>query len=154
MAENESKRKILVGRKLRPVTFTIDKNSVHDFSRLVNETNAVYFDPKAAALAGYPTCVVPPSYTQLVALAMIRSLDWKADLMLDWNTQTAMYGEQDLEYFRPLFYAEKLTVNAQISGVEHKAGKRTFDAVAIAIQVQDESGDLAMAGGIQLLLFD
>lgn len=152
--EKQIDRKMLVGRSLPPVSFVIEQDVVREFSQLVGETNAVYTDRALARKAGYDDCVVPPSYTQLVALALIRSLDWEVDLKLDWNVATAMYGEQDLRYFRPLYHGETLEVSAHISNAERKSGRRAFDVVDINLRVEGDPGELVMEGQIKLLIFD
>lgn len=147
-------RKTLIGRSLPPVSFALKQDVVREFNLIVGETDAVYTDRTVARKAGYNDCVVPPSYTQLVALALIRSLDWDVDLKLDWNVATAMYGEQDLRYFRPLYYGETLEVTSYISNVERKRGRRVFDVVSIDLRVEGDPGETVMEGQIQLLIFD
>jgi acyl dehydratase len=84
---------------------------------------------------------------------MLRSFDWEKDFFLDYRTGTAMFGEQELEYLRPLYVGETLTIQGSVADVYEKRGKRVFDVAWVRFTATDESGTIAFQGAQSYILF-
>jgi acyl dehydratase len=84
---------------------------------------------------------------------MLRSFDWEKDFFLDYKTGTAMFGEQELEYLRPLYVGEILTIQGTVVDVYEKQGKRLFDVAKVSVKATDESGGIAFQGALSYILF-
>ena len=109
---------------------------------------------EAAKAVGYARRVTPPSFAPFVAVqALLRTFDWETDFRFDYRTGTAMFGEQELEYRRPLYVGETLTVRAEVADVYEKQGKRRFDVIQVSFTAADESGDTAFRGVQSYILF-
>ena len=64
-----------------------------------------------------------------------------------------MFGEQELEYLRPLYVGETLTFQSRVTDVYEKQGKRTFDIVWVSFTAADEGGALALQGAQSYIIF-
>ena len=64
-----------------------------------------------------------------------------------------MFGEQELEYLRPLYFGETLFVQGIVLDVLEKKGKRLFDVVKMKLTATDESGSIAFHGLLDYILF-
>ena len=64
-----------------------------------------------------------------------------------------MFGEQELEYLRPLYVGETLTIRAKVADVYEKARKRTFDVIQVRFTATDDSEAVAFHGAQSYILF-
>ena len=144
----------LIGRVLKTVSYTIREDDLDMYLPVAGEEHAAFLDDEAAKAAGYVRRVTPPSFAPFVAVqALLRTFDWETDFRFDYRTGTAMFGEQELEYRRPLYVGETLTVRAEVTDVYEKQGKRRFDVIQVSFTAADESGDTAFHGVQSYILF-
>ena len=138
-------RTALIGRPLRAATYTVSEVDVNDFLGVVAEPD---FAPASGRLA-------PPSFAPFVAvLGLLKTFDWQDDFLFDYRTGTAMFGEQSIEFHRPLLVGESVSISAAISDVYEKQGKQTFDVVEVTFDIKRrEDGDLLMSGQQSYILF-
>jgi acyl dehydratase len=64
-----------------------------------------------------------------------------------------MFGEQELEYLRPLYAGETLTIQSSVADVYEKQGKRTFDVVTVQFSATDQRGAKVFRGSQAYILF-
>ena len=65
-----------------------------------------------------------------------------------------MFGEQSIEFHRPLSVGESVAISAAISDVYEKQGKQTFDVIEVTFDIKRrEDGDLLMSGQQSYILF-
>src|SRR5262249_54545820 len=141
-------RKALIGKTFPAVQRVISEDDIKDYLRVAGEAHPAFVNDAGARAAGYERRVIPPSFAPFLAiLGMLRSFDWEKDFFLDYRTGTAMFGEQELEYFRPLYVGETLTIQGTVSDVYEKQGKRVFDVARVSVKATDEGGGIAFQGG-------
>ena len=146
----------LVGRQLRKATYTVSEVDVNDFLGVVTEpafaAPGMGSENDAEIVARR---LAPPSFAPFVAvLGLLKTLDWQEDFLFDYRTGTAMFGEQSIEFHRPLLVGESVAISAAISDVYEKQGKQTFDVVEVAFEIKSsEEGDLLMSGQQSYILF-
>lgn len=147
-------RKTLIGRVFPDVTYIIDERDINDYVPVAEESHPAFRDDAGARAAGYERRVIPPSFAPYISIiGLLRAFDWERDFYLDYKTGTAMFGEQELEYLRPLYVGEKLTVHSSVSDVYEKKGKRSFDVAQVKFTVTDESGAVAIQGAQSYIIF-
>jgi len=147
-------RKTLIGRTFPAVTYIISEDDIRDYLPVAGEEHPAFCSDEEARAAGYERRVIPPSFAPFVAvLGMLRSFDWEKDFFLDYRTGTAMFGEQELEYLRPLYVGETLTIQGTVVDVYEKQGKRAFDVARVSLKATDESGGIAFQGALSYILF-
>ncbi|HYB92124.1 MAG TPA: MaoC family dehydratase N-terminal domain-containing protein [Candidatus Binataceae bacterium] len=112
--------KSMVGRKGKPFKMPIEWGKVREFARAVKDPNPLYFDPELAKkeLGGIP---IPVTFLQTSAF-------WQeADSgpgMGGFDLRRILHGEQEFEFFKPIFVGDTLTGVSQIADVYEKEGGR------------------------------
>ena len=146
-------RKTLIGKVLREAKYVINEDDLREYLPVCAEDHPAFFSDAGARAAGYERRVIPPSFAPHIAvLVLLRAFDW-ADFFFDYKTGTAMFGEQELEYLRPLYAGETLTIQSSVADVYEKQGKRTFDVVTVQFSATDQRGAAVFRGSQAYLLF-
>ena len=144
-------RTALIGRPLRAATYIVSEVDVNDFLGVVAEPDFAPNDGSEAASGR----LAPPSFAPFVAvLGLLKTFDWQEDFLFDYRTGTAMFGEQSIEFHRPLVVGESVAISAAISDVYEKQGKQTFDVIEVTFDIKSrDEGDLLMSGQQSYILF-
>ena len=148
-------RTALIGRPLRAATYTVSEVDVNDFLGVVAEPDFAPTDGSESGAEAASGRLAPPSFAPFVAvLGLLKTFDWQEDFLFDYRTGTAMFGEQSIEFHRPLSVGESVAISAAISDVYEKQGKQTFDVVEVTFDIKRrEDGDLLMSGQQSYILF-
>jgi len=153
-------RTTLIGRSLRSATYTVTEVDVNDFLGVVDEPDFVAFSNEsglgeATATATEAARLAPPSFAPFVAvLGLLKTFDWQEDFLFDYRTGTAMFGEQSIQFHRPLRVGEPVAITASISDVYEKQGKSRFDVIEVAFEITGGGeGDRLMSGQQSYILF-
>jgi hypothetical protein len=148
-------RTALIGRPLRAATYTVSEVDVNDFLGVVAEPDFAPTDGFEAGAEADSVSLVPPSFAPFVAvLGLLKTFDWQDDFLFDYRTGTAMFGEQSIEFHRPLVVGESVAISAAISDVYEKQGKQTFDVIEVTFDIKGrEEGDLLLSGHQSYILF-
>jgi len=147
-------RKTIIGKVLRVVQYRLSEEDIKDYLPVAEEEHAAFISDVAAQAVGYERRVIPPSFAPYISiLALLRAFDWKEDFYFDYATGTVMFGEQELEYLRPLYVGETLTIHSSVSDVYEKRGKRPFDVIQVKFSVSDEQSISAMRGVQSYIIF-
>ena len=148
-------RSALIGRPLRAATYTVSEVDVKDFLGVVAESDFVPADGSEGGAEAEAGRMAPPSFAPFVAvLGLLKTFDWQDDFLFDYRTGTAMFGEQSIEFHRPLLVGESVAISAAISDVYEKQGKQKFDVVEVTFDIKgSEEGDLLMSGRQSYILF-
>ena len=148
-------RTALIGRRLRAATYTVSEVDVNDFLGVIAEPD---FSPTGGSEAGTKAASgrsAPPSFAPFVAvLGLLKTFDWQEDFLFDYRTGTAVFGEQSIEFHRPLLVGESVAISAAISDVYERQGKQAFDVIEVNFDINScEEGDLLMSGQQSYILF-
>jgi acyl dehydratase len=147
-------RKTLIGKTFPDVKYVLSEEDIKDYLPVSEDNDPAFMSDEGARAAGYQRRVIPPSFAPYIAvIGLLRAFDWEKDFYLDYKTGTAMFGEQELEYLRPLYVGETLTVHSGVSDVYEKQGKRTFDVAQVKFTVTDESGAVVIQGAQSYIIF-
>ena len=149
-------RTALIGRPLRAAAYTVSEVDVNDFLGVVAEPN--FAPPTDGSEGGAEVAsgrLAPPSFAPFVAvLGLLKTFDWQDDFLFDYRTGTAMFGEQSIDFHRPLLVGQSVAISAEISDVYEKQGKQAFDVVEVTFDIKSrEEGDLLMSGQQSYILF-
>ena len=148
-------RTALIGRPLRAANYTVSEVDVNDFLGVVAEPNFAPTDGSGGSAEEAKGRLVPPSFAPFVAvLGLLKTFDWQDDFLFDYRTGTAMFGEQSIDFHRPLLVGQPVAISAEISDVYEKQGKQAFDVVEVTFDIKSrEEGDLLMSGQQSYILF-
>ena len=145
----------LIGRPLRAASYTVSEVDVNDFLGVVAEPNFAPTDGSGGSAEEATGRLAPPSFAPFVAvLGLLKTFDWQDDFLFDYRTGTAMFGEQSIDFHRPLLVGQSVGISAVISDVYEKQGKQTFDIVEVTFDIKTgEEGELLMSGQQSYILF-
>ena len=140
-------RTTLIGRELRSAIYTVTEVDVNDFLGVVDEPGFAATREITASAADNAS-LAPPSFAPFVAvLGLLKTFDWQDDFLFDYRTGTAMFGEQSIEFHRPLRVGELVAIAASISDVCEKQGKSLFDVIEVTFEITGSAeGDRLMSG--------
>lgn len=124
--------KSIIGKTGKPFTMPVEWGKVREFARAIKDPNPVYFDPDAAnkECGGIP---VPVTFLQTSAF-------WQTGGALPFfdmfDLRRILHGEQEFEFFKPIFVGDMLTGTPRVANVFEKdggrGGKMTFIVVETA----------------------
>jgi len=137
--------KSLVGKTGRPFTMPIEWSKVREFARAIRDPNPVYFDPELAKIeaGGIP---IPPTFLQVAAFWQ----DSESVPTAQFDIRRILHGEQEFEFFKPIYVGDVLTGTARIADVFEReggrGGKMTF--MVTEIEYKNQKGEkVAVARG-------
>src|SRR5208282_3171033 len=109
-----------VGKTGKPFTMHVDWSKVREFARAIKDPNPLYFDPELAKkeVGGVP---VPVTFLQTSAF-------WTDETSSPgfggFDLRRILHGEQEFEFFKPIFVGDTLTGVTKVADVLEKEGGR------------------------------
>jgi acyl dehydratase len=108
--------KDFVGRTF-PATkpYEVSRVKIAEFADAIGDPSPVFRDRDAAAAAGYPDVIAPPTFPIVVTMASSSSV--VGDPALGINYAMVVHGEQRFEYSRPLRAGDVVTAESTIESI-------------------------------------
>jgi acyl dehydratase len=113
--------KDLIGLKLAPHTYSIEKGKIRELALAIGDPNPIYYEEEAARSEGYEGIPVPLTFLQVIDLWGGFSFEEKCQ-MLDLNPVKILHGEQGYEFLKPIYANDVLTVSGKVADVKVKQG--------------------------------
>ena len=132
--------KAVIGRTSAPVTLEVEKGHIRRFADAIGDPNPIYRDPAAARAAGHSRIPAPPTFP-----IVLRPNDARDGLGIDMKK--VLHGEQEIEYRRPLYAGDVVTVVQRIADVYEKQGKAgAMDFLVLETTATDAQGEIVYVG--------
>lgn len=125
MAENPNQA--LVGKEGPSTTIHVDRARVRQFARAVGITDRASYDLAEARQRGYPGLLAPP--TLPIALGQDAEPGGGVPPRIQWDVRTLLHEGTTIEYDRPIFSGDVLTMKGMLKAIttrEGKSGVRTI----------------------------
>jgi len=119
MAENPNQH--LVGKEGPPATIHVDRARVRQFARAVGLTDRACYDLTEARGRGYPGLLAPP--TLPIALGQDAEPGGGEPPRLQWDVRTLLHEGTSIEYDRPIFSGDVLTMKGMLRSITTRQGK-------------------------------
>lgn len=143
MAENANAH--LVGQESAPSTIYVDRSRIRQFAQAVGVTDPACYDEAEAKKRGYPSLIGPP--TLVVALGQDVEPGGGGMPRLKWNVAKLLHEGTEIQYDRPIFAGDVLTVKSQLKSIttrEGRSGVRTIYTMESAFYDQNGKRVCAM----------
>ena len=111
--------------------YEVSRVKLAEFADAIGDPNPVYRDRAAAAAAGYPDVIAPPTFP--IVIGMAASGQALADPGLNLNYAMVVHGEQRFEYSRPLVAGDVVTATVTIADIR-QAGRNSLMATSTRIE--------------------
>ncbi|MHB1875715.1 MAG: MaoC family dehydratase N-terminal domain-containing protein, partial [Streptosporangiaceae bacterium] len=111
--------------------YEVSRVKLAEFADAIGDPNPVYRDRVAAAAAGYPDVIAPPTFP--IVIGMAASGQALADPGLNLNYAMVVHGEQRFEYSRPLVAGDLVTATVTISDIR-QAGRNSLMTTSTRIE--------------------
>jgi acyl dehydratase len=95
--------------------YEVSRVKIAEFADAIGDPSPVYRDRDAAAAAGYPDVIAPPTFPIVVTMASSSSV--VGDPALGINYAMVVHGEQRFEYSRPLRAGDMVTAESTIESI-------------------------------------
>jgi acyl dehydratase len=120
----------LQGREFPPTeTYLVGREKVREFASAVFSTSPLNFDPAAAAAAGYPDVVAPPTFAVVVQERTLAQLLAAPDAGIEFSR--VVHGDQRFTYTRPIVAGDELTARLTVSSVKSLGGHSMVTADSV-----------------------
>ena len=96
--------------------YEVSRVKIAEFAEAIGDPSPVYRDRDAAAAAGYPDVIAPPTFPIVVTMAASSAAI--ADPGLGVNYAMVVHGEQRFEYTRPLRAGDVVTAQSTIEAIK------------------------------------
>jgi acyl dehydratase len=105
-----------IGKTFPPTEpYEVSQQKLREFADAIGDLNPVYRDQAAAAEAGHPDVIAPPTFP--IVITMAGSMQALADPGLNVNYAMVVHGEQRFAYTRPLRAGDVVTAEVTISDI-------------------------------------
>ena len=119
MAENPNQA--LVGKEGPPTTIHVDRARIRQFARATGVTERACYDIEAALKRGYPGLLGPP--TLPIALGQDGEPGGGEPPRIQWDVRKLLHEGTTIEYDRPIFSGDVLTMKGQLKSIATREGK-------------------------------
>jgi acyl dehydratase len=108
------------GKTFPPFEFRVERGKIKEFADAIGDLNPIYRDPEAAAATALGGIVAPPTFLRSFLYEPRASAEALA--VKDWSY--IVHGEQEFEYFAPIFAGDVLTAQERIVSLTEKESRR------------------------------
>ena len=124
-----------IGRTFPPSPpYEVSRVKLAEFADAIGDRNPVYRDRAAAAEAGFPDVIAPPTFP--IVITMASSGQALADPGLNLNYAMVVHGEQRFEYQRPLHAGDVVTAQVTIADIK-TVGRNSLMTTSTRISTVD-----------------
>ncbi len=108
------------GKSFPPYEFHVERGKIREFADALGDKNPIYRDPSYAASTLLGAIVAPPTllrtflYEPRTAVEALKVKDWSY----------IVHGEQEFEYFAPIFAGDVLSAQDRIVSITEKESRR------------------------------
>ncbi|MGH7866004.1 MAG: FAS1-like dehydratase domain-containing protein [Candidatus Binataceae bacterium] len=131
--------KSMIGRTGKPFTMPVEWSKVREFARAIKDPNSLYFDPQ---LANTQAGGIPVPVTFLQTAAFWQDAD-SSPGMGGFDIRRILHGEQEFEFYKPIYVGDILTGQARVADLLEKEGGRGGKMTLLVVETEyrNQRGD-------------
>lgn len=104
-----------VGVESAPVKNEVEKGAIRKFADAIGDPNPLYRDEEYAKTTRYGRIIAPPTFSRTFDYGEIPGLKFKREGLI--------HGEQQFEYFQPIFAGDVIYCSTKLADVHEKKGR-------------------------------
>lgn len=118
-------RSQVMGMRLPPHTFTVEKGKIKEFAGAIGDPNPIYYDIDKARQQGYRDVIAPPTFGTVIDCW--GDMDFmKICVSLKMNPVMVLHGEQEYRYFGEINQGDIITATTVVAGYQEKKKLHLF----------------------------
>jgi acyl dehydratase len=117
--------------------YLVTRERIREFAVAIGATDPLFLDPSAAAKAGHPDVVAPP--TMLILLTNDAGDKLVRDPALGLDYSRVVHADQRFAFIRPVYAGDRLVCTVVVEDVMTRAGN---DFLSTRTDVSTDTGDL------------
>ncbi len=135
----------LNGTELSSVSFPVERSKLAELARAFHDPDPIWYDPAAAAEAGFDGIPSPPTVTVL-ADHWRRNGALEAAIELGADLKRLLHGTASFEFLVPVRAGDELTGNARVVDITTREGKRGGSMTLATVEVEyvNQRGEVAI----------
>jgi len=114
-----------IGHEFSPVTLPVEEGRLKFLAKTLGISQEIYTDPDAAAAAGLPGLLAPPTYPfvlEIEALELVELVN-----LLGENLGKLLHGEENFTYHGSIYAGDEITVRKKVTDIiDKKEGALQF----------------------------
>ena len=116
--------------------YVVGREKIREFARAIGATDPVHHDPAAAAAAGQPDVIAPPTFPVVVATLASQAIVDDPELGLDFSR--VVHGDERFAYTRPVRAGDRLVC---VSTVEEIMSRGGHDFLTTRTDIATDAGE-------------
>lgn len=130
-----------IGQSFPPFTIEVARCKIHELALAIGDTNPIYHSQEAAQEAGYADVPIFPTSPTILAF-WGNSESFKHLASLGINVIRILHGEEEYEYFSPIYPGDVLTGVMSVADGKSRQSKdgSTMDIVTLEIKYTNQVG--------------
>ncbi|HUW64023.1 MAG TPA: MaoC family dehydratase N-terminal domain-containing protein [Spirochaetia bacterium] len=127
-------------------SYTVERGKIREFTLAIGDPNPIYTDAQEALSHGYQDIIVPPTFGIVIDLWSGYDF-WAQTLAMGMDPFMIIHGEQEYEYYGPVYPGDRITVVSRLVGDETKEGRTgTMRMVRVENIYTNQHGEKVMVG--------
>lgn len=129
------------GTEYAPIVWEVERGKIRELARAIGDSNPVYRDREAAVQAGYEDTPAPLTFLTVPMM-------WAGDMMsiindLKINVMMVLHGEEEYEYYQPVYPGDVIAGTPKIVSMEEKTSKSgsKMDMITVEILYMNQRGE-------------
>jgi len=130
-----------VGKEYPPIRWEVERGKIREFVQAIGDPNPIFTDKEAAEREGYRDIPVPPTFMTVPLMFSHSIVTMINDLGI--NIFRILHGEEEYEYYRPVYPGDVLSAIPRVASIEEKtnrAGKK-MDLITLDILYANQEGE-------------
>ncbi|EUA15064.1 maoC like domain protein [Mycobacterium kansasii 732] len=137
----------LIGKNYRaPDYFEVGREKIREFAAAVNDEHPAHYDDAAAAEAGYPALVAPPTFLAVAGRRVQMEIFTKFSIPI--NIARVFHRDQKFRFHRPILAGDKLFFHTYLDSVIESHGTVLAE---IRSEITDADGKPVATGVVTML---
>ncbi len=130
-----------VGTEYSPISWEVERGKIREMAKAIGDPNPIYLDKDAAVAEGYKDTPAPPTFLTVPMMWADKMPAVINDLKI--NFMMVLHGEEEYEYYQPIYPGDVITGTPKVTKMEEKTSKSgsKMDMVTMEVLYTNQRGE-------------